>query len=300
MVEYLIIGGATKCATTSLYSYLGQHPNICPSSYKETRFFLNPDYPLKRHAPVSNTLSDYLSFFKDCANNTIKMEATPDYLYSANTEHSIKKLLNNSLIIFIVRNPIDRLLSWFKFAKQMTLLGDDISFDKYIDQMKNDSSKKAQHLLALEQGKYCSYINNYIKCFGKENVAVISYDDLTNEPYNTMLSICQKINIPSDFYQSYSFKVHNKTVEVKNKFLHQLFIPLRRLGRKSINKLPPVLKSAFKKRASVLVSGYFNLNSENNKSFHIKDETKQFLKEYYFDSNSELEHIINKKLDWNN
>ena len=300
MTEYLIIGGATKCATTSLYTYLGQHPNICQSSFKETRFFLNANYPLKRHIPISNKLSDYQNFFKGCAENSIKMEATPDYLYSTNTEYKIKELLNNCHILFIVRNPIDRLFSWYKFAKQMILLDDNVSFDEYIDLMKNDTSNKGQHLLALEQGKYCNYINNYIHCFGKENVIIISYDDLTNDPYNTMLSICQKTNISSDFYKSYSYKVHNKTVEVKNKFLHQIFIPLRRIGRKSINNLPPVLKSTFKKHASALVSGYFNINTDSNKSFHIKDETKLFLKEYYYKSNSELEYIINKKLNWNN
>ena len=263
MTEYLIIGGATKCATTSLYTYLGQHPNICQSSYKETRFFLNANYPLKRHTPISNELSDYQKFFKGCAENSIKMEATPDYLYSANTEKNIKDLLKNYFILFIVRNPIDRLVSYYKFAKQMNLLEENISFDNYIQQMNNDSTKKAQHLLALEQGKYYNYINNYIDCLGKENVAVILYDDLINHPYNTMVNICQSLKIPSGFYKSYSFNIHNKTVEIKNKFTHQIFLTLRRVGRKFNNRLPSVLRNQFKKQASTIVSSYLSLNTNS-------------------------------------
>ena len=44
--RYLIIGGTTKAATTSLFIYLADHPSICAATYKETRFFLSSDYPL--------------------------------------------------------------------------------------------------------------------------------------------------------------------------------------------------------------------------------------------------------------
>lgn len=43
---YLIIGGTTKAGTTSIFRYLSAHPDVCASSLKETRFFLDKDYPL--------------------------------------------------------------------------------------------------------------------------------------------------------------------------------------------------------------------------------------------------------------
>ena len=64
MIEYLIIGGSTKCATTSLFNYLGDHPEICPAIYKETRFFLNPEYPVERRFAHTNSLSEYNNLFK--------------------------------------------------------------------------------------------------------------------------------------------------------------------------------------------------------------------------------------------
>ena len=45
--RYLIIGGTTKAGTTSLHAYLSDHPQVCASSIKETRFFLDRDYPLE-------------------------------------------------------------------------------------------------------------------------------------------------------------------------------------------------------------------------------------------------------------
>ena len=44
--RFLIIGGASKAGTTSMFSYLAEHPQICASHAKETRFFLDSDYPL--------------------------------------------------------------------------------------------------------------------------------------------------------------------------------------------------------------------------------------------------------------
>ena len=41
--HYLIVGGTTKAATTSLFSYLANHPATCAATYKETRFFLSTD-----------------------------------------------------------------------------------------------------------------------------------------------------------------------------------------------------------------------------------------------------------------
>ena len=58
--HYIIIGGTTKAATTSLYFYLADHPNVCASNIKETRFFLDADYPL----PVKYRLEDGLEKYE--------------------------------------------------------------------------------------------------------------------------------------------------------------------------------------------------------------------------------------------
>ncbi len=38
-VPNLVIVGVVKSGTTSLFNYLSQHPDICPSDVKETRYF---------------------------------------------------------------------------------------------------------------------------------------------------------------------------------------------------------------------------------------------------------------------
>ena len=49
--QYLIIGGSTKCGTTSLFNYFEFHPGVCACSMKESRYFLEPEYKLIAQKP---------------------------------------------------------------------------------------------------------------------------------------------------------------------------------------------------------------------------------------------------------
>ena len=76
MLPNIIIGGAQKAGTTSLFRYLSAHPFVCPSKIKEIHFFL-------KHKNVVNdeSIKEYESFFSLCTlNQLIRVEASPLYL----------------------------------------------------------------------------------------------------------------------------------------------------------------------------------------------------------------------------
>ena len=91
--RHLIIGGTTKAATTSLFNYLGTHPAICASSVKETRFFLDGDYPLPSKYRAEAGLERYGEFFRSCHADQWRLDATPDYLYSPGTPGRLRESL---------------------------------------------------------------------------------------------------------------------------------------------------------------------------------------------------------------
>ena len=184
--QFLIIGGTTKAATTSLYYYLADHPSVCVSTLKETRFFIDEDYPVSPlGAKWADGIDKYEEFFNNCPNiGCLRVEATPDYLYSSGTPKKIKKSLPNAKLLFILREPVSRLISWYKFAKQKAHISEQMSFDEYVEkQLKGGQFEKAKQaklessqnnfipqyyfLSALEQGCYSTYLQQYFDILGR-------------------------------------------------------------------------------------------------------------------------------------
>jgi hypothetical protein len=79
--DFFIIG-APKCGTTTLYDWLGQHPEV-NAPHKEPCFFSQDIFPtasLPTHIP---SLHDYAEIFDfKTPTQHISGEATPKYLYS--------------------------------------------------------------------------------------------------------------------------------------------------------------------------------------------------------------------------
>ena len=74
-----IVIGAMKAATTSLYTYIKQHPEIFMTKVKEPMFFnkfqQENNYKIfgsKRKKPI--TLEEYLTMFKDVKKDTIFLQ----------------------------------------------------------------------------------------------------------------------------------------------------------------------------------------------------------------------------------
>jgi hypothetical protein len=72
----VVIAGTVKSGTTSLFTYLSWHPDVCVSSVKETNYFT----PIIYDEKISN-LENYYSFFEHCNESLITLEASPRYLY---------------------------------------------------------------------------------------------------------------------------------------------------------------------------------------------------------------------------
>lgn len=115
------IVGANKAGTTSLYFYCTQHPNIFMSENKEPMFFL-PSAPVtieKEEAAVGRpylyfTLPEYMSLFAS-ANEPMRGEASTAYLANPTSTLWIKKIIPHAKLIAILRNPIERAISDYRY-----------------------------------------------------------------------------------------------------------------------------------------------------------------------------------------
>ena len=275
---YLIIGGTTKAGTTSLFKYLADHPDICASSLKETRFFLDQNYPLPSSNRFSeNNIDAYGEFFLELGK--LRVEATPDYLYSK-AALNIGNKLANVRFIFILRDPVDRLVSWFKFAKQKGMMSQGITFDEYVAmQMGIDiTAETPVHLRALEQGKYCQYLELFRDKYSK-NIFCILFSDLATSPQKVMFDVCGFAEISKEVYTDYKFTVENKTVRVKSQRLEKIYTALRRNFSFALYKYP-LFKSILRGPNRVFKQ-ILNINKSKALDVKISDEMLHVLREFY-------------------
>ncbi len=219
-LNYLIIGGQPKAGTTSLFDWLSGHPEMVPSRLKESRFFLDADYPLGSSIRFDgDNLQDYLKLFPEFSLEKTLLEATPDYLYSKSAV-KIANLLPRAKIIFIIRKPIERLVSWYKFAKARGMIDSGIEFEGYIESQigLKISETTPIHMHALEQCRLDKYLPAFQAEFG-DRCLVLDFEELTERPEMAMNRVCQFVGIDGSYFKDYAFYPSNISLKAGNGFV---------------------------------------------------------------------------------
>ncbi len=303
--RFLIIGGTSKAGTTSVYNYLANHPQICAST-KETRFFLDADYPLSSERRYQRDgLQAYLAFFesKDAhGEGRWRLEATPDYLYSANTPRAIRQTLANVRLVFILREPISRLLSWYRFGQAMNEIPSKMTFDDYVAIQKEigDSFPEGYRhpaFGALQHGRYSMYLKRFVDLFGTSSIQILFYEELRRDPFSFMVAICRSLGLDEMYFQGYSFDVVNKSVSVRSPFLHRGYIEVKEELRRLVRHAPRLRWLLRQIKQSVDVS-YEKFNLTKSRELPMAPATRQFLCSYYKDEASHLTKLLGVEAPW--
>ena len=298
--NYLIVGGTTKAATTSLFTYLADHPTICAATYKETRFFLSSDYPLPSKYRYKGDVEVYASLFPNCPETQLRMESTPDYLYCAKARERIAELLPHAKLVFSLREPISRLISWYRFAKQIGKLPQTLSFDAYVELLFTALERDAepeQHLQTLQQGCYTIYLKPYLNRFGPTRIHILFYEELAAQPAKVMTDLCNFADIDADFYQNYTFKVTNRTEKMRNSALHEKYRDIQfRLRQWTHDK--PIIHKPLRAIRRTIEPLYLHLNTQPDEKTQMSEETRNHLVNYHQSDIDALSELIGRPLPW--
>ena len=285
-----IIIGAMKAATTSLYTYLKQHPDIFMSSIKEPKFFNNlekdPDLQLyAKGMRKINTFKEYYSLVENAKHETVIGEASVSYLFDENCAKLIKKYLPDTKIIAILRQPVDRAYSNFLHAKKADK--EEIQFFEQAFEEAERKKKKDQPIKYYkEKGYYTEQLKRYYNLFPKENIKVLLFEEITNHPVATSQKIFEFLNIDSNFVPDTSTKV-NVSGSPKG-FFGWIIMKLR-----YYNLIPDVQFSKYLPKFIIKI--IFNSAYKKAKPLSValrKRLTEQFYKEEILN----LEKLIGKNL----
>jgi hypothetical protein len=297
--RYLIIGGTTKAGTSSLHAYLKDHPQVCASSIKETRFFLDRDYPLEAKYRSDDGLEHYEEYFARPGAAAVRVEATPDYLYSPGTPVRLAAALPRAAVVFSLREPVARLVSWFRFARQTNRLPAGESFDEYVARQLEGAlpANPPQPLRALEQGRYAGYVRRFRDALGAERVLVTYYEDLATDPQQVMGAICRFAELDATVYDGYRFTVRNSTMDLRSPLVHRWYTGLRRRVTRYTHNRPLIHRSLQALRRAV-DPWYLRVSTRREPPPRCSAATAERLAAYYADVAEELRALVGASPPW--
>jgi hypothetical protein len=269
----LVIAGVAKAGTTSLFRYLAQHPDVCPSSVKEARYFT----PLRYGEPLP-PLTDYTQLFTHCAGQRYRMEATPGYFPGGGVvARAIDELLPDSRVVVSFRDPVQRCWSWYRFVRSTARIPKDLGFPAYLDRCTElhragtDHLREHQPYWGLGGGCYDLWIDDWLDVFG-ERLHVEFFEELAARPQETTEELCRWLGIDVDPCAGFAYHVENRTVQYKNRHLQRLALSLNRGGERFFGRHPEL-----KRR---LRGAYYRMNADHGAE-RLDPESRERLAAFY-------------------
>ena len=195
MLPNFLIIGAMKAGTTSLYSYLGVHPEVFMSETKELHYFV-AEKNLRRG------LGWYERQFRQAGQAIAVGEASTDYtkypLFRGVPER-IAKLIPGVRLIYVLRNPLERIRSHYLHdvarGKERRWIGDAVSGN--------------EHYLA--PSRYALQIEEYLEHFPREQLLLVTSEDLRNDRRATLRRVHDFIGVNSDWSTPDQDREYNAT-----------------------------------------------------------------------------------------
>lgn len=253
----LVVAGAPKCGTSSLYRWLADHPQACGSTRKETFYLMDEGHPLARPGSDfrARGLEGYSEFFGECrADARVVFEATTHYLYQRTALEVLSQLPTRPRIVLLLRKPSERVYSSFRYSQHnLANVRRDLTFARFVELSKaNGNGSDAEwdelagasaYVLRNDIGysRYVEYVGRWVERFGRGRVDVLLFEDLKANPRAFMKELAARAGVDPSFYDSYDFPLKNETFGVRYPSLHR---SVRRL-----NELVPAagLKGALRR-----------------------------------------------------
>ena len=280
--EYFVVGTA-KAGTTSLFKYFLDHPQVFVPPNKETYFFGEHCYEDSK----IETIKEYQKIFRSAVSGEKCVEVSTSYLYSQQAACEIKEYNPDAKIMIILRNPVDRAFSNYKY-KLKTGKEDCNNFEEALSREENRISAGLPYGFHYTgMGLYYNQVKRYFDIFDKENVLVLLFDELKSDP----ALFYEKINCFMGIKPLTSFntsKKVNKSGAARSKLI------MRVLNDDSF--LKKMVKRIVPKDKQRHVSGFLKDLNISNKKILMKTGTKNRLKEFFHDDIMKLESCINKDL----
>lgn len=198
-----IIAGASKSGTSSIYYYLSRHPQILLSHKKELDFYwTNYKRGIEWYLAHFPTITDRADFLTG--------EATPNYLRFPQVAQRIKDTFPQTKIIILLRNPVDRAISWHYHKQNTGLTKVDLAtaISTEIERLASVTEAEITNTGFynpdnIMSSLYIYKIKPWIELLGREQFLILKSEEFYLNPLNKMKGVFKFLDLPNCALENY-------------------------------------------------------------------------------------------------
>lgn len=208
MPDFIVIG-AQKSGTSSMFSYLKQHPQIVRPIFKEPYFFdrhyhrglswYGCNFPARHtlHRLEDRSGRPHLTF-----------EATATYVFDTEVPARIARDLKTRKFILLLRNPVERAISAYWHARRMGIEGRSLAeaVDADLARHREESAWEKGEGAApksapprptyLRRGIYHEAVSRWQSVFSPHDLLILQSETMFADPAAAMAQVFEFLDIP--------------------------------------------------------------------------------------------------------
>jgi hypothetical protein len=222
--------GANKAGTTSLHQYLAQHPDVYMSPMKEPMYYapeppevrrLDPAWRATAHAPVIESLDEYLALFEGVGGETAIGESSTGYLSKPQTPGLIREAIPHAKLVAVLRNPTERAFSAYCMHRQWGV--ESLSFAEAVRaELDQGGVVGGRRRIYVKLGFYGQFLTRYLEHFPREQLRIFLYEDLRADSVGVVSDIFEFLGVDPSFAPETESRYNVTRYEPKHKAIDRV------------------------------------------------------------------------------
>lgn len=193
MPDFIIIGVA-RGGTTSLYSYLAQHPSIAPAISKEISFFdLNFSPVIGRYRSYFPTRFAGQSAKRFRGSRLITGEASPTYMFFEAAPKRMFAALPEVKLIASLRSPVSRAYSHYNLAVRFG--HESLSFEDAVEREIRGLCDW-EFVRYLQWGIYADQLERWLDVFPREQLQIVTLEEFIKNRSKSFRRVLDFLDVP--------------------------------------------------------------------------------------------------------
>ena len=212
--DYIILG-TQRGGTTSLFRYLGAHPDVRHPATKELHYLTD-----RYHRGPSWYLGQFPETLRP---GEVTGEATPYALFHPRAPGRAKDVAPDARFIVLLRDPVERAISHYHHERALgveslpfteAIEAEDIRLAGEEFRLQNDPTYigfNHKHFSYLARGNYAEQLVRWLNYFPRNQFLILQSEELYSEPESTMRKVLDFLGLRR--IELGPFEAHNQSVD---------------------------------------------------------------------------------------